>query len=38
MNGEYIRALPDDELVRWLEPFLVRAGLVSDPPTDAERS
>jgi glutamyl-tRNA synthetase len=38
MNGEYIRSLPDDELLRRLEPFLVRAGLVSDPPSAAERS
>lgn len=37
MNGEYIRALPDDELGRRLQPFLVRAGLVSDPPSDSER-
>jgi glutamyl-tRNA synthetase len=38
MNGEYIRSLPDDELGRRLEPFLVRAGLVADPPTESERS
>ena len=38
MNGEYIRSLPDEELGRRLEPFLVRAGLVADPPTDQERS
>src|SRR5947208_5021157 len=38
MNGEYIRSLPDEELVRRLEPFLVRAGLVPDPPSAPELS
>ena len=38
MNGEYIRSLPDEELGWRLEPFLVRAGLVADPPTESERS
>ncbi|TMK53681.1 MAG: glutamate--tRNA ligase [Actinobacteria bacterium] len=38
MNGEYIRSLPDEELARRLEPFLVRVGLVADPPTEAQRS
>jgi len=38
MNGEYIRALPDDELASRLEPFLVRAGLVGDPPSASERA
>src|SRR6266480_1803990 len=38
MNGEYIRSLPDEELARRLKPFLVRAGLVPDPPSAPELS
>ncbi|HEY2665669.1 MAG TPA: glutamate--tRNA ligase [Actinomycetota bacterium] len=38
MNGEYIRSLPDEDLARRLEPFLVRVGLVADPPTESQRS
>jgi glutamyl-tRNA synthetase len=33
LNGHYIRALTEDELVRRLLPYLATAGLVSDPPT-----
>lgn len=36
MNGIYIRALPTAEVARRITPFLARAGLVGDPPTDAE--
>ena len=33
LNGHYLRALPEDELVRRTVPYLAAAGLVSDPPT-----
>jgi glutamyl-tRNA synthetase len=33
LNGHYLRALPEDELVRRTVPYLAGAGLVSDPPT-----
>ena len=33
LNGHYVRALPEDELVRRLLPYLQRAGLVAEPPT-----
>lgn len=33
LNGHYLRALPEDELVRRIVPSLAAAGLVSDPPT-----
>ena len=36
MNGQYIRALTDEELARRLEPFLVSAGLVGSPPSEVE--
>lgn len=32
INAAHIRRLSDDELVPQLVPFLVRAGLVADPP------
>lgn len=38
MNGEYIRMLGDKELAAMLVPWLVGAGLVSDPPSDEEHS
>jgi glutamyl-tRNA synthetase len=38
LNGQYIRALPEDELVRRVLPFLVRAGLVADPPTPEQHA
>jgi glutamyl-tRNA synthetase len=31
LNGHYLRALPEDELVRRILPFLGRAGLAADP-------
>ena len=37
INGEYIRALSDEELAERLEPWFVRAGLVGDPPSASER-
>ena len=33
LNGHYLRALPEDELVRRAVPFLAADGLVGDPPT-----
>ena len=38
MNGDRIRDLPVDELARRLEPYLVDAGVIADPPTDGERT
>jgi glutamyl-tRNA synthetase len=37
MNGEYMRMLADAELKELLVPFFERAGLVSLPPSAAER-
>jgi glutamyl-tRNA synthetase len=37
INAAHIRQLPPPELVEELTPFLVRAGLVSDPPLPDER-
>ena len=36
LNGHYLRALPEAELVRRLVPFLVADGLLADPPTAAQ--
>lgn len=36
MNGEYIRALVPDRLLEYCTPYLVEAGLLSDPP-DADQ-
>lgn len=36
INAAHIRRLTDEELVPQLVPFLVRAGLVTDPPQDDE--
>ncbi|MGH2770306.1 MAG: glutamate--tRNA ligase [Actinomycetota bacterium] len=36
MNGEHIRALEDDDLEARLAPWLVSAGLTSDPPSQEE--
>ncbi|WP_321992198.1 glutamate--tRNA ligase [Marispirochaeta aestuarii] len=36
-NGQYIRQTEDGELKEALIPFLVRDGIVSDPPTEDER-
>jgi glutamyl-tRNA synthetase len=33
LNGHYLRALPEDELVRRIVPSLAAEGLVTDPPT-----
>lgn len=38
MNGIYIRKLSAAELAERIMPFLVAAGLVSDPPKEAERA
>jgi len=37
LNGHYLRQLSEPELVRRMLPFLVREGLVDEPPT-AEQS
>ena len=36
INAAHIRALPDEELVPHLVPFLITAGLVSNPPSSDE--
>jgi glutamyl-tRNA synthetase len=36
LNGHYLRALPEDELVRRVLPFLARAGLVDEAPTEQQ--
>jgi glutamyl-tRNA synthetase len=36
LNGHYVRALPEEELVRRLLPYLQRDGLVAAPPTDQQ--
>jgi glutamyl-tRNA synthetase len=38
VNASHIRLLDPKELAEQLVPFLVRAGLVADPPTPASRS
>jgi glutamyl-tRNA synthetase len=38
INGIYIRALPTPEVARRITPFLASAGLVGDPPSEAERA
>jgi glutamyl-tRNA synthetase len=37
MNGQYIRALSDEELVEKITPVLVTAGLVTEAELDAKR-
>jgi glutamyl-tRNA synthetase len=37
INATHLRALPQEEFVARVIPFLVRAGLVADPPTDEQR-
>jgi glutamyl-tRNA synthetase len=37
INGDWIRSLSPEELAERMVPFLHRAGLVSDPPTQAQR-
>jgi glutamyl-tRNA synthetase len=36
-NGQYIRQKEDGELKEALIPFLMRDGIISDPPTEDER-
>lgn len=36
VNGDWIRALPTEELARRIEPFLVRAGVLPGDPTAAQ--
>jgi glutamyl-tRNA synthetase len=36
LNGHYIRELAVDDLVSRIVPYLVAAGVVSDPPSDAD--
>jgi glutamyl-tRNA synthetase len=38
MNGQYLRALADDELAARLTPFLAAAGLVGATPSGAEQA
>lgn len=38
MNGEYIRMLDDSDLAGMLGPWLARAELVGEPPSDEESS
>jgi glutamyl-tRNA synthetase len=37
INATHLRALPVEEFVGQVTPFLVRAGLVADPPTDEQQ-
>jgi glutamyl-tRNA synthetase len=37
INATHLRALPVDEFIARVVPFLAGAGLVSDPPTEDER-
>src|SRR5919107_1810967 len=37
INATHLRALPQDEFVARVTPFLAGAGLVADPPTDEQR-
>lgn len=37
INGDWIRSLAVDDLVRRIVPFLARAGVVSDPPTPEQQ-
>src|SRR5262249_27936622 len=38
MNGEYIRSSSPERIAALTLPYLVEAGLVSDPPTAEERA
>jgi glutamyl-tRNA synthetase len=38
MNGEYIRAMDPTELAARCLPYLKRAGLIADPPSQEERA
>jgi glutamyl-tRNA synthetase len=37
MNGIYIRKLSSDQVAEQITPYLSQAGLVGNPPSDAER-
>jgi glutamyl-tRNA synthetase len=37
MNGIYIRKLSNDQVAEQITPYLSQAGLVGNPPSDAER-
>ncbi|MCU1615484.1 MAG: gltX [Frankiales bacterium] len=37
INATHLRALPVEDFVERVVPFLAREGLVSDPPTDEQR-
>jgi glutamyl-tRNA synthetase len=37
INATHLRALPEAEFVERVTPFLARAGLIADPPTDEQR-
>ncbi|MQA09235.1 MAG: glutamate--tRNA ligase [Pseudonocardiaceae bacterium] len=36
INATHLRALPVEEFVRRVEPYLVRAGLLAEPPTEQQ--
>lgn len=38
MNGIYIRRLPVTEVAERMLPFLAKAGLIGDPPSDEDRA
>ncbi len=38
INGDWIRALAPGDLAERIVPFLARAGVIGDSPTDAERA
>ena len=38
INGDWIRELSETDLAERLKPFLVSAGLISDPPTPEQQS
>ncbi len=38
MNGIYIRKLSAEQVTEHILPFLVRANLLNDPPSDADRA
>jgi glutamyl-tRNA synthetase len=37
INATHLRALPQQEFLARVTPFLVRAGLVADPPTEEQQ-
>ena len=38
INGDWMRALSEDDLVDRLVPFLASAGLITDPPSEEQRA